>query len=346
MERIKQFHLRELLHRDIKPDNYGMGLNEKHNVVYIFDYGLAKRYIHSITREHIQFSDKKRMVGTSRYCSLNSQMGCEQGRRDDLESLGYCVIYMLKGRLPWQGIKGATKDDKNRKVLALKSKISIGDLCKGLPNEVAQYMYYCRNLRFEEKPAYSQLHSLLYKVFKKNTCLQTFQYDWHIMKCDIIKTAKNSEDSNNADYEGANNPFKTRLSRKVEIQNLVSRNIPEKVIPKNKIIEEEKKVEKSEALTINNVKLLIGNKKSKEEKNDDIITNKTKRSESQRKLIAIHTKEVELYLNEAPVVSESKKLSNNELLCDFIPAEITERKSCNGISLYINRQHYSFRENL
>ena len=169
MERIKQFHLRELLHRDIKPDNYGMGLNEKHNVVYIFDYGLAKRYIHSITREHIQFSDKKRMVGTSRYCSLNSQMGCEQGRRDDLESLGYCVIYMLKGRLPWQGIKGATKDDKNRKVLALKSKISIGDLFKVLPNEVAQYMYYCRNLRFEEKPAYTLLHSLLYKVFKKIT---------------------------------------------------------------------------------------------------------------------------------------------------------------------------------
>ena len=105
-------HSKGLLHRDIKPDNFVMGLHKNKNIVYVIDYGLAKRFLMGAYNTHIPFADKRSLVGTIRYCSINSQLGYEQSRRDDLESLCYSIIYLLKGRLPWQGLIGEVKDDK------------------------------------------------------------------------------------------------------------------------------------------------------------------------------------------------------------------------------------------
>lgn len=249
MDRLQTFHAKELIHRDVKPDNYVIGLENKASTVYIVDYGLAKRYINSVTREHIPFSDQRRMVGTPRYCSLNSHNGFEQGRRDDLESLGYCLIYMLKGSLPWQGIRGTSKEERNLKVRELKVKLTLNELCKGLPKEVLQYMYIARNLGFNEKPPYSELHSLLSKVFVRNTCLKNFQYDWLAIKCKVKKNdRKNSEDSNKAEYEGVQKRPKRNMSRRLEIQNLASKTNLGGILAKQD--EEVKALDKSRTMNV------------------------------------------------------------------------------------------------
>jgi casein kinase 1 len=98
--RVEFIHSRQFLHRDIKPDNFLMGNGKKNYKVYVVDFGLAKRYIGK-DGKHIPYSDKKNLTGTARYASINTHLGIEQGRRDDLEALGYVFMYFLRGSLPW-----------------------------------------------------------------------------------------------------------------------------------------------------------------------------------------------------------------------------------------------------
>jgi serine/threonine protein kinase len=102
--RIEFIHKSSFLHRDIKPDNFLMGLGEKETTCFVIDFGLAKRYIDRKTGQHIPYKDKKQLTGTARYASLNTHLGIEQSRRDDLEAIGYIFVYFMKGSLPWQGL--------------------------------------------------------------------------------------------------------------------------------------------------------------------------------------------------------------------------------------------------
>lgn len=110
-----------------------MGRGDNRDTVYIIDFGLSKKYRSSRTFQHISFITNKKLTGTARYASINALSGYEQSRRDDLESIGYILIYLLKGSLPWQGLKVHADEDRYQKILEKKKKISIEKLCDGLP---------------------------------------------------------------------------------------------------------------------------------------------------------------------------------------------------------------------
>ena len=140
IQRIEYIHSRGFLHRDIKPDNYLIGIGKRQHYVHVVDYGLAKRYKDPRTDEHIPFRDDKSLTGTARYASLNTHLGQEQSRRDDLECLGFVLIYFMRGNLPWQGVKIADKKQKYEMIRRKKTEMSLEDLCADIPIEFVMYM--------------------------------------------------------------------------------------------------------------------------------------------------------------------------------------------------------------
>lgn len=101
VQRLEYLHNNHFIHRDMKPDNFLVGVGKKEYMLYMIDFGLAKRYRDPKTGEHIPYRDNKSLTGTARYASVNTHLGIEQSRRDDLESICYILIYFLKGTLPW-----------------------------------------------------------------------------------------------------------------------------------------------------------------------------------------------------------------------------------------------------
>ncbi|PSN37932.1 Casein kinase I isoform epsilon [Blattella germanica] len=182
ISRIDYIHSRNFIHRDIKPDNFLMGLGKKGNLVYIIDFGLAKKYRDGRTHMHIPYRENKNLTGTARYASINTHLGIEQSRRDDLESLGYVLMYFNRGSLPWQGLKAATKRQKYERISEKKMSTPIEELCKGYPAEFHTYLNYCRSLRFEERPDYSYLRQLFRTLFHRQGFTYDYVFDWNMLK--------------------------------------------------------------------------------------------------------------------------------------------------------------------
>ncbi|KAL3620592.1 Casein kinase 1-like protein 11 [Castilleja foliolosa] len=182
INRVEYTHSRGFLHRDIKPDNFLMGLGRKANQVYIIDFGLAKKYRDLQTHKHIPYRENKNLTGTARYASVNTHLGVEQSRRDDLESLGYVLMYFLRGSLPWQGLKAGTKKQKYDRISEKKMLTPIEVLCKSYPSEFISYFHYCRSLRFDDKPDYSYLKRLFRDLFIREGYQFDHVFDWTILK--------------------------------------------------------------------------------------------------------------------------------------------------------------------
>ncbi|KAI5593870.1 hypothetical protein POPTR_003G043500v4 [Populus trichocarpa] len=182
INRVEFVHSKSFLHRDIKPDNFLMGLGRRANQVYAIDFGLAKKYRDTSTHQHIPYRENKNLTGTARYASMNTHLGIEQSRRDDLESLGYVLMYFLRGSLPWQGLKAGTKKQKYEKISEKKVSTSIEVLCRGYPTEFASYFHYCRSLRFDDKPDYAYLKRLFRDLFIREGFQFDYVFDWTILK--------------------------------------------------------------------------------------------------------------------------------------------------------------------
>ncbi|XP_062213583.1 uncharacterized protein LOC133914495 [Phragmites australis] len=182
INRVEYVHIKSFLHRDIKPDNFLMGLGKRANQVYMIDFGLAKKYMDTSTHQHIPYRENKNLTGTARYASVNTHLGIEQSRRDDLESLGYVLMYFLKGSLPWQGLKAGTKKQKYEKISERKIATSIEALCRGYPTEFVSYFHYCRSLRFEDVPDYQYLKRLFRDLFIREGFQFDYVFDWTILK--------------------------------------------------------------------------------------------------------------------------------------------------------------------
>lgn len=160
---IKYIHTSGYLHRDIKPDNFVIGYDDVKKV-FVIDFGLAKKYIKR-NGDHIDFNEKRKFCGTARYASIAAHQQCEQSRKDDLESIGYMLIYMYKGKLPWQGIKHKDKTERYRLIGEQKAKISEAELCDKMPKEFCVFLKYVRSLDFDEKPHYSALRKMFEKLY-------------------------------------------------------------------------------------------------------------------------------------------------------------------------------------
>ena len=175
---LEFIHEKHILHRDIKPDNFVMGLDELSNIVYLIDFGLAKKYRSMTTLIQYPMVKKNKLTGTARYASINALKGYEHSRRDDLESVGYILIYFLKGKLPWQGIHTKTKEEKYQKILEKKMEISSTELCDGIPKEFVEFLEYIKNLGYNEKPEYGMLRHLFDNIMEKNKFNYDYIYDW------------------------------------------------------------------------------------------------------------------------------------------------------------------------
>ena len=180
LSRVQTIHEKNLIYRDIKPDNFLIGRpnTKAQNVIHVVDFGMAKQYRDPKTKQHIPYRERKSLSGTARYMSINTHLGREQSRRDDLEALGHVFMYFLRGGLPWQGLKAATNKQKYEKIGEKKQTTAIKDLCDGFPEEFNKYLSYVRNLGFEDTPDYDYLRDLFTKALQNVGEVEDGEYDW------------------------------------------------------------------------------------------------------------------------------------------------------------------------
>ena len=194
LERVEWMHSRNILHRDIKPANFVTdGGRDNGNLIYCIDFGLSMRYRHSQTLQHSRQVEGCPFIGTARYASINNHLGIKQSRRDDVESIGYVLIYFLKGGLPWQSLK-ANSTSKDKRILKKKQSVTIPELCRDCPNQFVEYFTHCRGLAFDADPNIPYLRGMFRDLFHSQgyTINQSnIDWDWNRFE----KDAGNAVDS-------------------------------------------------------------------------------------------------------------------------------------------------------
>ncbi|KAJ6579878.1 kinase-like protein [Mycena sp. CBHHK59/15] len=176
--RIEYIHSRNFIHRDIKPDNFLMGIGKSGTLVHAIDFGLAQRFRDPRTRLHIPYHLQKPMTGTARYASINTHLGTEQARRDDLESLAYMLIYFLRGSLPWEDLRGDTQEQIYDYIMVKKMTTATDLLCRDLSHEFGAFLDYTRHLGFEEEPDYSYWRRQFRDLFIREGYQRDSLFDW------------------------------------------------------------------------------------------------------------------------------------------------------------------------
>lgn len=175
---IEYVHNCGIIHRDIKPDNFVFGDPEagQDKNLFVIDFGLAK-YWHE-NGKHIPWKANQMILGTPRYMSINSHRRISQSRRDDIEAIGYMLIYMLRGKLPWEGIKVKNREEQNSIILERKVSNTIESLVQGYPSVFGDFLTQARTLRFQEKPDYDGFRKMFLDFARSKKMKLNNRFDW------------------------------------------------------------------------------------------------------------------------------------------------------------------------
>ena len=206
LDRLEYIHSKDVIHRDIKPMNITIGRKDP-NVLYLIDFGFAHKFRSTRTGKHIQYKNIKKVLGSIRYLSINGNKGYEQSRRDDLESLGYMLIFLAKNTLPWMYIENLDieKIKKYKSVFAYKKRITSENLCAGLPQEFCEFFNYVKKLEFEQDPDYKFMKKLFLDILEKNNFKNDTLFSWVKNNKKIkIENKQRSVDKKNNDCNSMN----------------------------------------------------------------------------------------------------------------------------------------------
>lgn len=215
IDRLKFIHSNFVIHLDIKPNNFLVG-NPDNSLIYIIDFGLAKKYRSSRTGRHVKYTKNSYFSGNMKYSSVNTMKGIEPSRRDDLESLGYMLIYLYNQKLPWEALVSNNRNEIGQKVYEMKKHIPIKLLCKDLPNEMEDFIYYVKSLKFEQEPNYDYLTKILENILKKVNKINDMQFSW-------VKGSINKEINNIRKYKiikKRDSPFSKIINRNKKINKI------------------------------------------------------------------------------------------------------------------------------
>ena len=167
IDRLEFLHSRGFVHRDLRPEHFLFGRVKHPDKVYLAGLVLSKTFQRTNGR-HVPYKDNKTsFTGTARFVSLNTHLGIEQSRRDDLEALINVMVFMAKGHLPWMGVKGDGRKEKYENIQMAKITTPVDIICKDMPAEFEELLVYCRTLEYEQQPDYQYMREALRKAQKQ-----------------------------------------------------------------------------------------------------------------------------------------------------------------------------------
>ena len=251
LSRLEYIHNKGIIHRDIKADNFLIGLKRK-EIIYIIDFGLAKLYKSEKNGKHVKFCMNKKWSGTSRFASANTLRGIEPSRRDDLESFCYLMLLLMKGKLPWDKLNEKNEFNEILMIYKMKQYMKAEIMFKNLPPEMSIIYKYCKSLDFEQNPDYNYLKNLLLNILKFIGEKNDLYFSWIINNNNNIHI-NNIKNNRKIIYKSMNNSKEKQ--KRIDIRDNIL-NIPHKKtfidIKHNKKINSAEKLDKNNNIEIKN----------------------------------------------------------------------------------------------